>query len=537
MATTLLTCVAAAAPDLSSPSAHTAPAAKPQINFVFILADDVGNNDLSIYGHPTIVTPELDRMAAEGALFTQAYSAAPICTPSRASFHTGRLPVRNGLYNNLTKARDAWMRKDGIGGLPKSETTLASRLRNELGYDTLLLGKWHLGANQTEFLPLAHGFDHWFGTPSTHDHNADLFNVTAAGPPLYRPCTAVMRDSEVVGRLTDGGMPPMQQTQCNKSAAGALAMAVDELIPLYTANATRFIQSHARLGAKPFYLSYCPDNTHKPTYASAKWRGQSRRGAYGDAVQELDESVGAILAALRAAPSLDSSTLVAFTSDNGGQGGQGFPLGSNGMLRCMKGSTWEGGVREPLLVRWPGTVPQGARRLQPVSLMDLFATAIAAAGLPPSADGRPIDGKDLRGVLADSSAPSPHAAGLFYWRGDTVMAVRVGAYKVHFYTQGCTLYTQPPLKSFESSPLVYHLEEDPGEEYPLDPSTNAAAAKAVKAAAKARDDHVHEIGALAPPQLNRCDAAAFLWDEHRTTQKRPPSRPYDCYYADYFIEN
>lgn len=232
--------------------ARAAEAARPT-NFVYILADDLGNNDLSIYGHPTIHTPHLDQMcaaiaarplfarrphheprcpdsrrgrAAEGALFTQAYAAAPICTPSRASFFTGRLPVRNGMYNNGTAARDAWERKDGLGGLPASELTLATRLK-PLGYETLLLGKWHLGAHKPEFLPLAHGFDHWFGTPSTHDHVATLFNVSGAGPPLYRPCTAVFNDSHLVGRLTDGGMPALQQHQCNASAAGELAFAVD----------------------------------------------------------------------------------------------------------------------------------------------------------------------------------------------------------------------------------------------------------------------------------------------------------------------
>ena len=505
--------------------AATALASPP--SFVLILADDVGAADLSVYGHPTIRTPRLDQLAREGALFTQAYSAAPICTPSRASFHTGRLSVRNGVYNNLTEARDAWERKDGLGGLPASEATLASRLK-ALHYDTQLLGKWHLGAARKEFLPLAHGFDHWYGTPSTHDHIPALFNVSGAGPPLYRPCTTVMRDHDVVGRLTNGGMPPEQQTQCNQSAAGSLAMPVDELIPQYTAEATAFIKRHGAEGSAPFLLVYCPDNTHKPTYASAKFRGTSRRGAYGDAVEELDASVGTILDSLKAHPGLDASTLVAFTSDNGAQGGiPGLPLGSGGMLRCMKGTTWEGGIREPLIVRYPGVIPPDSRRLQPVSLMDLYATAVRAAGLPAAEGGAKIDGKDLSAVFASADAPSPHTA-LFFWRGNAVMAVRVGPFKVHFLTQGGTSYTDPPLTSHEDAPLVFNLEEDPGEGYSLDAAVDEAAAAAVREARRARDAHLRDVAPLAAPQLNMCDPAAFPWPDDGP---KPRSHPYQCFYV------
>jgi arylsulfatase A-like enzyme len=206
-----------------------------------------------------------------------------------------------------------------------------------------------LGATSPEYRPISHGFDHWFGTASTHDHVPTLWNVSGAGPPLYRPCTALWRDDKVVGRLTNGGMDPAQQKQCNASSlpAGAPSppVPVDSLIPSYTAEALAFIASHSAAAARPFLLVYCPDNTHVPTYASAKWRGRSRAGQYGDAVEELDDSVGAVLAALRAAPELDARTMVAFTSDNGAQGAHGKQLGSMGQLKCMKGSTWEGPCR------------------------------------------------------------------------------------------------------------------------------------------------------------------------------------------------
>lgn len=228
-------------------------------------------------------------------------------------------------------------------------------------------------------------------------------------------------------------------------------------------------------------------------------------------------------------------TLVAFTSDNGAQADVGYTLGSNGMLRCNKGSTWEGGVREPLIVRWPVHVPAGVRRLQPVSLMDLFATALAAVAEASEtnakallADGSKvaIDGKSLLPVLRSDDAPSPHDAGLFYWRGDRIMAVRVGPFKVHFFTQGCTNYTYPPLTSHEAGPLVFQLDEDAGEGYPLDPNVDAAAAAAVKRAVLARDAHLKEVGALAKAQLDMCDPAAFEWPPGQA----PPSHPYECNY-------
>jgi arylsulfatase A-like enzyme len=200
-----------------------------------------------------------------------------------------------------------------------------------------------------------------------------------------------------------------------------------------------------------------------------------------------------------------------------------------------------GGIREPLIVRWPGTAKdEGQRRLQPVSLMDLFATAAAAAGADAGAPRSPhgeaaraarvaVDGIDLAPVLASVEAPGPHEeSGLFHWRGDTVMAVRLGAHKVHFFTEGCALYCFPSLKSHAADPLVFQIEHDPGEAYPLDPRVDAAAAAAVQAAVRARDAHVLAVGALPEAELNRCDPAGFTWAPDYPV---PPSHPYICVYG------
>ena len=161
-------------------------------NIVIIYSDDLGYSDLHFTGNPTISTPNLDRMSAEGISLTQFYSAAPICTPSRAAMLTGRYPVRVGMYANTSFAMDAWQRKDGLGGIPSSEVTIAEALE-KYGYDTKLVGKWHLGQRK-KYLPLQHGFQSYYGTPSTHDHS--LF--------LHFPCTVVMEDNEIVGRLVNG---------------------------------------------------------------------------------------------------------------------------------------------------------------------------------------------------------------------------------------------------------------------------------------------------------------------------------------------
>lgn len=243
-------------------------------------------------------------------------------------------------------------------------------------------------------------------------------------------------------------------------------------MPLYTNETTAFVRA-AVAASEPFLLVYTPDNTHVPVYASARFVGTSTRGLYGDAVQELDWSIGELLDAIDGVGAKEN-TLVVVTSDNGAQGGAGNN-GCQGMLRCMKGTTWEGGFREPGIVRYPALVPGGGaaaqRRSQLVSTMDIFATALELARVSPP-PGRPLDGKSLVPVLRDG-APSQHPD-YFYWRGNAVFAMRHGDFKLHFYTQGCTDYWTPGLVAHDP-PLIFHLLRDPGEACVSATTTPAAA--------------------------------------------------------------
>lgn len=316
-------------------------------NFAVVIADDLGTYDLSVNGHPSIRTPHLDAMAREGALFTQWVSAAPICTPSRSSLYTGRLPIRTGLYADAVQqpqgkpanashfGLDAWQRKDGAGGLPQTEITLPELL-GQHGYVSLLVGKWHLG-QVAEFWPRNHGFSRYLGTISTHDHGTMKL---ANGSNMPFPCTVLIRDDKITHRLTNGHLaspenpspagwpatypatgggpdPTRAAKECSASEVvgggdGAEPFGVDMLIPLYTNETTAFVRQSVA-AEQPFLLVYTPDNTHLPAYASPAFLGRSQRGLYGDAVEELDWSVGQLLAAIDDAGAKDS-TFVVFSS-------------------------------------------------------------------------------------------------------------------------------------------------------------------------------------------------------------------------------
>lgn len=387
-------------------------------NIVILFADDLGYGDLGCYGHPTIRTPELDRMAAEGLRFTSFYSAAPVCTPSRAALLTGRLPIRSGMCSS----KRGVLFPDSAGGLPDEEITLAEALK-EKGYRTACIGKWHLG-HRPRYLPTRHGFDHYFGLPYSNDMDS---------PKRSEPPIPLLRGEQVIEE------PAVQET----------------LTERYTGEALRFLEQSRD---RPFFLYLPYTFPHVPLHASGEFRGRSPRGLYGDVVEELDSSVGRILGKLREL-GLDRRTVVFFSSDNGPWLSQEQLGGSAGLLREGKGTTWEGGMRVPGLAWWPGTIPAGGVSGALASAMDLFPTCLALAGLDPPRD-RVIDGADL----------GPHLRGedwsagpFFYYRGSRLMAARKGPWKLH-------LYTQPGSgggASWHDPPLLYHLEEDPSEKYNL----------------------------------------------------------------------
>ena len=402
----------------------------PPPNLVLIVADDLGYGDLSVYGHPTIRTTHLDRMAAEGLRFTQFYSADSVCTPSRAALLTGRLPVRSGMVGDRRRV----LYPNSSGGLPASEVTLAEVLR-ERGYATTAIGKWHLG-HLPEHLPMRQGFDSYFGIPYSNDmdlvkglthRNANL------QPKIEFFNVPLMRNAETVER-------PADQRSITKR---------------YTEEATRFMREHRD---KPFFVYLAHTMPHVPLFASEAFAEKSPRGIYGDVVEEIDWSVGQVLQTVRDLK-LERRTLVLFTSDNGPWLPFETLAGSAGPLREGKGSTWEGGMRVPALAWWPGTIGPGRVVTRLASTLDVFPTGVAIADGTLPRD-REIDGTSLL-PLFRAERDSVRDV-MFFYRGSRLFALRKGPWKAHFITQSGYGSDRPVEHEV---PELYHLDRDPSERH------------------------------------------------------------------------
>jgi arylsulfatase A len=422
----------------AAPSPAPAPARPP--NVVIVFADDMGWGDLGTFGNPTIRTPRLDRMASEGQKWTSFYVGESVCTPSRAALLTGRLPIRSGMYP-MDEARRVLF-PDSAGGLPASEITIAEMLAGR-GYVSTAIGKWHLG-HLPPFLPMAHGFEHYFGIPYSNDMDMIPIPGAAIGgedprkrgrmmdPRIEYWSVPLMRDEKVAER-------PADQTSITRR---------------YTEEATRFIREHA---SQPFFLYLAHTMPHMPLFASPEFAGKSRRGRYGDVIEELDWSVGQVIDTLRAL-GLEQNTLVVFSSDNGPWSLFDEQGGSAGPLRGAKGGTFEGGMRVPTIFWWPGTIRPGVVTDMGATL-DLLPTLATLSGAAAPRD-RILDGYDLTGALLRNE-PSPRQD-VFYYRGPRLFAVRHGSYKAHFFTQP-EFGGQPA--AAHDPPLLYNLDEDPGEKY------------------------------------------------------------------------
>lgn len=337
-------------------------------NVIVIFMDDMGYGDMSCYGSRAIRTPVMDAIAARGVRFTQMYSAAPVCTPSRAALLTGRYAQRMGLPKVLFPKDEH--------GLPDRETTLGGYLK-QAGYATLACGKWHLGC-RPEHYPTRHGFDRFFGLLYSNDMK-----------PLH-----LYRNEEIVSETVDQKWLSRQYT--------------DEAIAFAEANR-----------AQPFCVYLAHTMPHIPLHVEPAFRGRSRAGTYGDTIECIDHHLGRLLQKLEELK-LAEETLVVVTSDNGP-----WFEGGAGAFRGRKFDVFEGGVRMPCVAQWPGTVPAGRVFDGVASLMDWTPTCCALAGVKPHAP----DGKDLSAALLGGELPEREA--LYYYQGNALNAIRVGKWKLH----------------------------------------------------------------------------------------------------------
>ncbi len=423
----------------------------PRPNVIIIYCDDLGYGDLGCYGATAIRTPNVDRLANDGVRFTDYYACSAVCAPSRAGLLTGRYPFRTGVIGNpypksepigkrLARRLGVMLKDLGVmdlredyvaRGISSHEITIAEALKTA-GYKTGMIGKWHLGdySTQPEFNPRRHGFDSYLGVP----HSNDMVPC-----PLYRD---------------------------EKELEADIGTNQARLTGMYTEEAKRFIDSS---GGSPFFLYLAHNFPHQPLYASKAFEKKSNAGIYGDAVEEIDWSLGEIVQHLKNRK-LQDNTIIFFTSDNGP-----WYEGSAGGLRGRKGESNDGSYRVPFIANWPRFIPGARVERHPAVNLDIFPTLAGLAGVELPQD-RIVDGRNIIGNLTGRESRNPHEC-IFFYHYDLLEGVRAGKWK---YYRSINRYTWPiPLDTAAlpdklgknqlgiRSPLLYDLESDPAESYNL----------------------------------------------------------------------
>lgn len=434
-------------PDLTEFGAADAGATVSRPNFVIIFTDDQGYQDVGCFGSPDIKTPNLDKMAKEGMRFTSFY-AQTICGPSRASLMTGCYPNRVATKQNRSLEEEHHPR------LHDREITIAEVL-GKVGYTTAAFGKWDLAGHthteyETDLLPTRQGFDFFFGTPTSNDAFVHL-----------------MRDEEIIERNAE----------------------LSTLTMRYTDEAIGFIENNRN---KPFFAYIAHSMPHIKLAASPQFAGKSKRGLYGDVIEELDWNVGRLLKAIRDL-GLDESTYVMFMSDNGpwhllGQwsayGGSAAPL------RGSKTSAWEGGLRVPGIMRAPGRIPEGVVCDEVVSTLDLLPT-LAALGGGSVPNDRIIDGHDISALIHGQEARGPTKA-FYYYQRTTLRAVRAGKWKLHLVNKADKEWGLTHVRKIDhfdiDQPMLFDLENDIGEQYDIADKHPEVVTELLKYAQSARED-------------------------------------------------
>jgi arylsulfatase len=369
-----------------------------QPNVIIIFMDDMGYGDLECYGGFPYHTPNINKLAAEGMRFTNFYAAQAVCSASRAALLTGCYPNRIGISGALFP-------NSKIALNPEEETI--AELFKAKGYATGMVGKWHLGQKEP-FLPLQHGFDEYVGLP----YSNDMWPVNYDGKPA---------DTST----NPGKFPSLPLIENNRTVKYIHTMQDQgELTTLYTQRAVKFI--HQNKG-KPFFLYLAHSMPHVPIEASSKFKGKSAGGLYGDVMEEIDWSVGEVMKALDA-NGLTKNTLVIFTSDNGPWLTFGNHAGNTGGLREGKGTAWEGGVRVPCIMRWPGKIPSGTISNKIAATMDILPTLVNICKL--KSPSKKIDGVDIYPLLINQPDANPRDEFVYYYDRNSLKGIRKGQWKL-----------------------------------------------------------------------------------------------------------